>query len=57
MRWGTAAWLTAMPALAAGPAQPLSLFGISTGKNGSTLSVPIQVVVLLTLMTVLPPPA
>jgi len=54
MRWGMAAWLTAMPALAAGPAQPLSLFGISTGKNGSTLSVPIQVVVLLTLMTVLP---
>ena len=54
MRRGMAAWLTAMPALAAGSAQPLSLFGISTGKNGSTLSVPIQVVILLTLMTVLP---
>ena len=55
LRCGIAAWLAAVPALAAGStAQPLSLFGIANGKNSSTLSVPIQVVILLTLMTVLP---
>lgn len=41
-------------ALAAAGSEPLSLFGISTGKGGATLSVPMQVVILLTLMTVLP---
>jgi flagellar biosynthesis protein FliP len=49
------ALMMAMPALAASsaPDQPLSLFGISA-KNGSSLSVPMQIVILLTLMTVLP---
>ena len=52
---GLAALLgTPMPLLAAATAEPLSLFGISTGKGGSSLSVPLQVVVLLTLMTLLP---
>jgi flagellar biosynthesis protein FliP len=32
---------------------PLTLFGIST-KNGTSLSVPMQIVILLTLMTLLP---
>jgi flagellar biosynthetic protein FliP len=41
----------AFPAVAA---DPLSLFGVSAGKNGSTLTVPMQVVILLTLMTLLP---
>ena len=43
--------LLATPAFGAA-AEPLSLFGISAGK--STLSVPMQVVILLTLMTLLP---
>lgn len=41
------------PACAA-PAEPLSLFGISAGKSGTSLSVPMQIVILLTLMTLLP---
>ena len=53
--WAVAAWLAVSPALAAkSGGEPLSVFGISAGKNGSTLSVPIQVVILLTLMTILP---
>jgi len=43
--------LLASPAFGAA-SQPLSLFGISAGKN--SLSVPMQVVILLTLMTLLP---
>jgi flagellar biosynthetic protein FliP len=43
----------ASPVIAA-PADPLSLFGISAGKSGSTVSVPMQIVLLLTLMTLLP---
>jgi len=43
--------LLATPAFGA-TAEPLSLFGISAGKN--TLSLPMQVVILLTLMTLLP---
>ena len=43
--------LLATPAMGA-TAEPLSLLGISAGKN--TLSVPMQVVILLTLMTLLP---
>ena len=35
-------------------AEPLALFGISAGKNGATISVPTQIVILLTLMTLLP---
>ena len=47
--------LLAEPALGAGTsADPLSLFGVSTARNGSSLTVPLQVVVLLTLLTVLP---
>ncbi len=45
--------LLAAPALGA-PAEPLSLFGISAGKGGSTLSMPMQIILLLTLMTLLP---
>ena len=43
----------AFPALAA-PAEPVSLFGISAGKGASSISVPMQIVLLLTLMTLLP---
>ncbi len=47
------ALLMALPALAA-PSEPLSLLGISAGKNGATVSVPMQIVILLTLMTLVP---
>jgi len=40
------------PAGAAG--QPFSVLGIGTGKGEATLSVPMQVLLLLTLMTLLP---
>jgi flagellar biosynthesis protein FliP len=40
--------------LSGAPAGPLSLFGISAEKSGSTLSVPMQIILLLTLMTLLP---
>jgi flagellar biosynthetic protein FliP len=42
-----------LPSLAASQ-EPLSLLGISAGKGGTTLSAPMQIVILLTLMTVLP---
>jgi flagellar biosynthetic protein FliP len=46
--------MAAAPAMAAAANdQPLSLFGISA-KNGASLSVPMQIVILLTLMTILP---
>lgn len=45
--------LAAVPALAA-TAEPLSLLGISTGKTGSSVSVPMQIVILMTLLTLLP---
>jgi flagellar biosynthetic protein FliP len=45
--------ISGLPAMAAG-SEPLSLFGISAGKGNSSLSVPLQVIVLLTLMTLLP---
>src|ERR1022692_3846363 len=45
--------LTAIPAIAAN-SEPLSLFGISAGKGDSSLSVPMQIIILLTLMTLLP---
>jgi flagellar biosynthetic protein FliP len=35
-------------------AEPLTLLGISTGKSGGSVSVPMQIVILLTLMTMLP---
>jgi flagellar biosynthetic protein FliP len=43
----------ALPATAA-QGEPFSLLGISAGKNGASLSVPMQIIVLLTLMTLLP---
>src|ERR1700684_1763243 len=43
----------ALPCVAS-PEQPLSLLGISAGKGGATLSAPMQIVILLTLMTILP---
>jgi flagellar biosynthesis protein FliP len=45
--------VAALPALAASP-EPLSLLGISAGKGGTTLSAPMQIVIVLTLMTILP---
>jgi flagellar biosynthetic protein FliP len=45
--------MAALPSLAASQ-EPLSLLGISAGKGGATLSAPMQIVILLTLMTVLP---
>jgi len=43
--------LLLIPAL---PGAPSSLLGIAPGRNAGTLSVPMQIVVLLTLLTVLP---
>jgi flagellar biosynthetic protein FliP len=45
--------LAALPMLAAGT-EPLSVLGISAGKGGSSLSVPMQIVILMTLMALLP---
>ena len=45
--------LAAAPLGAAAPAAN-SLFGINMSKNGDALSVPIQIVILLTLLTLLP---
>jgi flagellar biosynthetic protein FliP len=48
--------LTAIPAMAASSnaSEPLSLLGVSAGKGGASISVPMQIVILLTLMTILP---
>ena len=43
----------AVPALAA-PTEPFSLLGISAGKGASGLSLPMQVLISLTLLTLLP---
>lgn len=48
--WGLA---MALPAVGAG-SEPFSLLGIQAGKNGASLSVPMQIVIMLTLMTLLP---
>jgi flagellar biosynthetic protein FliP len=45
--------LAAASALAA-TAEPVSLLGISAGKDGSSVSVPMQIVILMTLLTLLP---
>ena len=47
---------SAVPAMAAAaaPADPLSMLGVNVGKNGSTLSMPMQIIILLTLLTLLP---
>ena len=50
---GLAVWLAPLPALAAS-AVPSSLLGISAGKDGSSISAPMQIVVMLTLLTLLP---
>jgi flagellar biosynthesis protein FliP len=52
MRW-LALLAGAAPAMAAS-ADPLSMLGVSAGKNGSTLSMPMQIVILLTVLTLLP---
>jgi len=54
-RWAAvpAALLAAHPLLAA-PAEPTALFGINLSKGGDSLSVPMQIIILLTLMTLLP---
>jgi len=46
-------WLVAAPAAAA-PAGPLSALGITPGKDGSGLSAPEQVLLVLTLLALLP---
>jgi len=48
--------VAAIPAMAASSSsgEPLSLLGISAGKGGASISVPMQIVILLTLMTLLP---
>jgi len=51
-RVATVAWAFVPAARAA--AEPFSLLGISAGKDGAGLSVPMQVVILLTLLTLLP---
>jgi flagellar biosynthesis protein FliP len=45
--------LTSLPAFAL-TGSPFPLLGISPGKDASSLSVPMQIIVLLTLLTVLP---
>jgi flagellar biosynthetic protein FliP len=47
---GLAAVLPAMRAAT----EPFSLLGIQAGKNGASLSIPMQIVIMLTLMTLLP---
>ena len=52
-RLGAALFLAvAAPAMAA--SGPTSLLGVSLGKNGDSLSAPMHVVILLTLLTLLP---
>ena len=46
--------LAAGSALAAKAPQPASLLGIDIGKSGDSLGVPMQIVVLLTVLTLLP---
>jgi flagellar biosynthetic protein FliP len=48
-----AAGLAAWPAAAA-TSEPLSFFGISSGKGAAELSIPMQVLISLTLLTLLP---
>ncbi|HTS66736.1 MAG TPA: flagellar type III secretion system pore protein FliP [Candidatus Acidoferrales bacterium] len=48
--------MAAIPGITASSAsnEPFSLLGISAGKGGTSLSVPMQIVILLTLATLLP---
>jgi flagellar biosynthetic protein FliP len=50
---GLALLAVAAPSMAA-PAGPMSMLGVGAGKDGATLSMPMQIVILLTLLTVLP---
>jgi len=43
-----------IPALFLATSEPFSLLGISAGKSGGGISVPMQIVVLLSLLTLLP---
>lgn len=52
--WVNLLWLFAAAPLCAAPAEPTALFGINMSKGGESLSVPMQIVILLTLMTLLP---
>jgi flagellar biosynthesis protein FliP len=54
MRWLSFLTLLAPEGLRAATTASNSLFGINLSKGGESLSVPIQIVVLLTLLTVLP---
>jgi flagellar biosynthetic protein FliP len=47
------AFACALPAMAAA-AEPFSMLGITPGKNGASFSVPMQIILMLTLMTILP---
>jgi flagellar biosynthetic protein FliP len=54
LRWlAVAAFLLAVPCDAAAPASP-SVLGVNLGKSGESLSVPLQIAILLTLLTLLP---
>ena len=54
MRAAVLAVLWSAPAWAATKAAPDSVLGINIGKSGDTLSVPMQIVILMTLLTLLP---
>jgi flagellar biosynthetic protein FliP len=53
IRWIVLLLAAAVPAMAADP-EPLSILGITTGKGATGLGVPMQIVILMTLMTMLP---
>jgi flagellar biosynthetic protein FliP len=53
-RLASMAFLLATPSFAAPAPTPSSMFGINLGKAGDSLSVPMQIVILLTLLTLLP---
>jgi len=52
--WGGLVFLAAAGPLRAASAQPTALFGINLSNGGDTLSVPMQIIILLTVMTLLP---
>ena len=54
MKYGYALILAAMPAFGATSPAPTSLFGVTMNPGNGSLSVPLQIVILLTLLTLLP---
>src|SRR5580698_5488289 len=46
--------LTSVSAVAAKAPEPTSIVGINMGKSGETLGIPMQIVILMTLLTLLP---